>query len=142
LVNDVEVSSDGIIFACNLTTSATTTAFKVYKWTSEAAAPVVAIQYTGGAYRLGDKFTVLGSTADNSIAIYAVVASSNRYIKFTTTDNGTTFTPEDVIITELASTATGSTPQITPITGGGFYLNGAGQQLREIDATNTVCRTC
>ena len=138
LVNDVEVSSDGIIFACNLTTSATTTAFKVYKWSSEAAAPVVVIQYTGGAYRLGDKFSVFGSTADNSIAIYAVVASSNRYLKFTTTDNGVTFTSEEIIISGLAATATGGSPQITPIATGGFYLNGGAQQLREINATNTL----
>lgn len=138
LLNDVEVSSDGIIFACNLTTSATTTAFKVYRWNNEAAAPQVVINFTSFAYRLGDKFSVVGSTADNSIAIYAVVASSNRYLKFTTTDNGNTFSFEDIVISGLATTATGSTPQITPLSTGGFYLNGGGQQMRQIDATNTV----
>lgn len=30
-LNDIEVSSDGVIFGCNLTTSASSSAFKVYK---------------------------------------------------------------------------------------------------------------
>lgn len=134
-LNDVEVSSDGIIFACNMvTSSAVATPFKIYKWTSEAAAPEVAATYETGSYRLGDKLTVTGSVSDNSIAIYAVVASNNKFIKFTTTDNGTTFTPEEITVTGLAS---GNTPQIVP-TGNGFWTNGGGQNLRQIDAANTL----
>ncbi|MEO8231764.1 MAG: hypothetical protein ABI638_05755 [Ignavibacteriota bacterium] len=34
-LNDVEVSTDGIIFVCNLTTNSSTSAFKVYKYTAK-----------------------------------------------------------------------------------------------------------
>ncbi|MFO7525657.1 MAG: choice-of-anchor J domain-containing protein, partial [Ignavibacteriaceae bacterium] len=137
-LNDVEVSSDGIIFASNMVTSSgASTPFKIYKWTSEAAVPEVAATIETGSYRLGDKITVTGSVSDNSIIIYAVVATNNKFIKFTTTDNGTTFTPEEVTITGLTS---GNTPQIVPI-GNGFWTNGGGQGLRQIDAANTIVGT-
>lgn len=58
LLNDVEVSGDGAIYACNVTTNALTSAFKIYRWSNDAAAPVEIINYTGSAQRLGDKFTL------------------------------------------------------------------------------------
>ena len=136
-LNDVGVSADGIIFAANMTTSGSTSAFKVYKWTSEAAAPVLVINYTAaGAYRMGDKITVVGSASDNSLKIYAPVATSTRNIIFTTTDNGTTFNASEVTM----NFANSSTPSLAPVNFGvdGYYVKSNGRGLRKIDATNSV----
>jgi hypothetical protein len=96
IVNDVEVSTDGKIFVGNMTTSASADAFKVYRYDSLSAAPVAVITYNATAERLGDKFTVTGSTTDNSIIIWAATslasAGAGNLLKFTTTDNGVTFT--------------------------------------------------
>ncbi len=62
-VNNAAVGADGAIYVANLTTQSTTTPFKVYEWTSEASAPIVA--YTGNAglagSRVGDDFAGIGS---------------------------------------------------------------------------------
>ncbi|NUN08790.1 MAG: choice-of-anchor D domain-containing protein [Ignavibacteriaceae bacterium] len=132
-LTDVEVSTDGVVFGCNLVTStAVATPFKIYRWNSEStdSARVVAT-WTTGAYRLGDKFTVTGSTADNSIAIWAVAASNNKLVKFTTTDNGVTFTGQEIVITGLAS---GNSATAAPLNGGadGYWIKGGGAQLRRV----------
>ena len=129
-LNDIEVSSDGVIFGCNLTTNASTSAFKVYKWANESSTPVEVINYTGAAYRLGDLFTVVGSTADNSIKIYAAQSGGANVVVFTTTDNGNTFTP--TVMTVSGFTSLGSLPKVYP-TSNGFWTNGNGQPLRQLN---------
>ncbi|HOJ17870.1 MAG TPA: choice-of-anchor D domain-containing protein [Ignavibacteriaceae bacterium] len=139
LLNDVEVSADGQIYACNMTTSASTDAFKVYKWTSESADPVVVLTFNAQAYRLGDKFTVVGSAADNSLTIYAARASNaaNVVIRFTTTDNGATFTATEVPLTFV--TASLSWPKVYPITTGvsDFFYNGVSLMPSEFGSDGT-----
>ncbi|MFH0992665.1 MAG: T9SS type A sorting domain-containing protein, partial [bacterium] len=139
-INDIEVSSDGIIFACNLTTGTGASPFKVYKWASETASPVNVISYATGTLRLGDKFTVVGSTADNSIAIYAAAATKDTIVKFTTTDNGATFTPT---IIKLSDGVTGNTPSVAPLATGsaGFYLKSNGQSAKEYQSNGTYVAT-
>jgi len=134
-LNDIEVSSDGVIFGCNLTTSASTSAFKVYKWTSESAAPVQVINYTGGAYRLGDLFKVVGSASDNSLTIYAAQSGGTKVIKFTTTDGGNTFTSTEITVSGF--TSLGTLPKIVP-TSSGFWTNGNGQNLRQLNASGAL----
>ncbi|HRI46132.1 MAG TPA: choice-of-anchor D domain-containing protein [Ignavibacteriaceae bacterium] len=137
-LTDVDVSSDGVIFGCNLVTStAVATPFKIYKWTSESADPVLVATWETGAYRLGDKFTVVGSTTDNSITIYAAAASNNKFVKFTTTDNGATFTGTEVVATGLSS---GTSASITPVNNGvdGYWIKGGGANLRKINADYTL----
>jgi hypothetical protein len=75
-LSDVEVAADGAIYAANVTTNALTSAFKIYRWANDAAAPVEVINFTGSPQRLGDKFTVVGSAADNSLTIYAPAATN------------------------------------------------------------------
>jgi hypothetical protein len=64
-VNTIGVGSDGAIYVNNLTTAAGTTAFKVYKWATEASAPTNPINTTslGATARLGDDFAAIGSAA-------------------------------------------------------------------------------
>ncbi len=136
VLNDVEVSADGIIFVCNLkTVSATDTVFKVYKWTSEAAAPEVAISYVNKDMRLGDKITVTGSASDNSLVIWAASATTgqNKVVKFTTTDNGATFTPTIVNID-----AAGGSASVGPLPDGSFYWNAGGANPKKYAADGTL----
>ncbi|MCZ7609084.1 MAG: T9SS type A sorting domain-containing protein [Ignavibacterium sp.] len=137
VVNDVEVSSDGKIFVSNMTTNASSDAFKVYKYDSLSAAPVVVISYNTAAERLGDKFTVEGSTADNSIIIWAAdaVANSGVVHKFTTTDNGVSFTPTTV---DIGSPATASSAAVGPLSDGSFYWNSHGTAASKYDNTGTL----
>jgi len=62
-VSAAATGGDGAIYVTNLTTSSTSTPYKVYKWTNEAAAPTVA--YSGdaglGASRAGDDLAAIGS---------------------------------------------------------------------------------
>lgn len=138
LLTDIGVSSDGVIFGSNLvTSSAAGTPFKLYKWATEASTPVEVGTYATGALRLGDKITVVGSTADNSIAIYAVAASNNKIIKFTTTDNGATFTGAEILVSGLSS---GTSPSVAPINNGvdGYWVKGGGVSLRKINGDLTL----
>ncbi|MGB9664706.1 MAG: hypothetical protein ACPL25_07285, partial [Ignavibacteria bacterium] len=134
-LNDIEVSADGIIFGCNLTTSASTSAFKVYRWDNESSTPVQVINYTGGAYRLGDLFTVVGSASDNSLTIYAAQSGGTNIVKFTTTDGGNSFTPS--LITVSGFTSLGTLPKVYP-SASGFWTNGNGQNLRQLSTTGAL----
>jgi len=139
-VNDVEVSTDGIIFVGNLTTNSSTSAFKVYRYSTEAATPTVVINYTSATgYRLGDKFTITGSTADNSIVIWAAnAAATGEVVKFTTSDNGLTFTPSIVNIGALVSFASAS---VGPLPNGDFYFNAHGMNPQKFNSTGTLIGT-
>jgi len=89
-VNDVEVSTDGKIFVCNLAAGGF---FKVYRYDTEISVPVTVINYDATGLRLGDKITITGSTADNSIVIWAVSADADgEIVKFTTSDHEMTLT--------------------------------------------------
>jgi hypothetical protein len=129
LLNDVAVSDDGIIFASNMELSVSADApFRIYRWDNETADPVRVINYTGGGgIRLGDRITVTGSAEDNSLVIYAAAANVNQIVRFTTTDQGMSFSAE--IVTLAGITQTDIFPNVAPIGDGSgdFYFNaGAG----------------
>ncbi|PWU16295.1 MAG: hypothetical protein C5B50_13860 [Verrucomicrobia bacterium] len=90
-LNMVDVADDGVIYICNLTTSATV-AFQIYRWSDESSAPqlVYSANPIGGASRCGDDFRVRGSGSGTQI-----IASGNSAVTtipvFTTLD-GTNFT--------------------------------------------------
>lgn len=141
-VSDVEVSSNGVIFVCNLTTAANSSALKVYKYTTETDSPIVAINYTGvTAARLGDKFTVTGSTADNSIVIWFASANTKELYKFTTVDNGTSFTATVIPLPSLATVASYGSASVGPLSNGDFYYNASGQNAEKFLADGTVIDT-
>lgn len=143
IINDVEVSSNGVIFVSNMTTDATSGAnpFKVYRYTSETEDPVAVISYnTAVATRLGDKITVTGSTADNSVTIWAASANTKELYKFTTTDNGVTFTPTIINLPSLGTVSLGSAA-VGPLPNGDFYYNAGGQPAQKFLANGTVIDT-
>ncbi len=141
-VNDADVSTDGVIYACNMTTDASNVSnpFKVYRYTSEAALPEAVISYnTAGVVRLGDKFTVTGSTADNSVTIWAASGNTKEIYKFTTTDNGLTFTATVITLT-FASTSL-SSGAVGPLANGDFYYTANGQLVQKFLANGTIIDT-
>lgn len=136
-LDDIEASSDGVIFAGNLTVNSKTNPFKVYDWTSESAKPALVISYADSAYRLGDHFTVTGSTADNSVTIWVAATGGDAVVKFTTADYGTTFTPTVIQLTSNV----GSTPKVCPTDSGDFFISSAGDGIKEYDATGKYLGT-
>lgn len=125
VINDAEVSNDGKIFVCNMTTNAVNDPLRIYRYDSLLAAPVEVITYNATPDRVGDKFTVTGSTADNSIVIWVPTSlasvGAGAVIKFTTTDNGNTFTSTSIPITSTASSAS-----VGPLANASFYHNSHG----------------
>lgn len=69
-VNAVAVAGDGAIYVGNLTTSSSTSPFKVYKWANAAAVPVLAFSGDpfGGVARFGDTLAAIGSGASTRLA--------------------------------------------------------------------------
>lgn len=139
-LNDVEVDADGAIYACNLVVTATTSAFKVYRWANDAAAPVNIISSSTPAARLGDKFTVVGATSNNSLTIYAATSTTNKVYKWTTADNGTSYLQDSVTLTGVSTTSPGSTPVVYPLTTGlsEFVYKSNGSQGRRFNADGSV----
>ncbi|MCX8009761.1 MAG: phosphodiester glycosidase family protein, partial [Ignavibacteria bacterium] len=140
-LNDVEVSSDGIIFGCNLTTAPNTDAFKIYKWSDESSTPQQVISFSGTTYRLGDKFTVVGSVNDNSAVIYAAGAQSNKVFKWTMSNGNFIQTPTEITLSDI--TSCGYTPSVAPksIGNSNFFLNGHGIYPKEYSSSGLIIGT-
>lgn len=96
-MNDVEVSNDGVIFLGNLASAESP--FRLYWWTEEggAYADSVTIDVAG---RVGDKFSVVGSVADNTVEVWLPVASSDPGIVHvaTTDDQGANWNIETITL--------------------------------------------
>jgi len=138
-LNCVDVSDDGIIFACNMSLgSDATNPFRVYRWDSETATATTAISYDAALGRLGDMFSVYGKVSDNSIRIYAAVTNSNKFVRFTTTDNGVTFAPEVITVSDGTW---GSVPNIAEMSDGTLYLKAYGRPLIHYQANGTMIDT-
>jgi hypothetical protein len=72
LFNTVTVTNDGAIYGSNLVTSSTASAFKIYRWADESAAP--STFYSGNAgvatgARAGDSLVAFGSDATGMLAL-------------------------------------------------------------------------
>ncbi len=137
IINDVEVSEDGIVFASNLSTNVASSAFKVYRWDTEASTPVVAVNFLDGAstnLRLGDSFTVTGSVSNNSAKIWAVSAFASflRVYVWSMADGVFNSTP-----TILPILATGAAASVAPLPDGRFLVNQGGAQARFYNAAGT-----
>jgi hypothetical protein len=145
-LNDVEVSDDGAIYAANMTINATTAPFKIYRWSNDVAAPVEIINFNGSPQRLGEKFTVVGSSADNSLTIYAPASTnttgvpSNIVYRWTTTDFGVSFVRDSVVLTGVSTTTPGASAAVYPLTTGisEFAWKANGTQFRRFNADGSV----
>lgn len=132
-INDVEISEDGIIFACNRRDDNTINSWKVYRWDHEAASPTAVINYVSGvADRLGDRFTIVGRADNNTLTIYVASSNSARVYRFTTSDYGNTFSPSVITLSGTDYVAPSNViAAITPISAGveaDFYYKQVGRQ--------------
>ncbi|MGB9664516.1 MAG: DUF4623 domain-containing protein, partial [Ignavibacteria bacterium] len=141
-LNDVEVTDDGKIIAANLTTNALSSPFKVYKWDDESSIPQLILEYSGGAYRLGDKITVVGSWFDNSAVIYAGVANSNRILKWTMSNGNFIQTPQEIVLSDVSNY--GTNPSIAPVGKGNsnFFVNATSIVPKYYSPTGLLLGTC
>lgn len=146
LLNDVEVSSNGIILACNLSTATNTEAFKIYRWDFETATPTLYISFlnTGDAsnnLQLGDTFSVTGNISSNAV-IFAAGRVGNttsyRVVRWIVT-GGVLGAPTVITIPTLTS-ATGVL-SVTPLTISAnpeFLVKAMGNTLTKYNANGTI----
>ena len=115
-ISDVEISTDGSIFASNVVDNNGTATFKVYRWADEDSDPEVYIEYTfTDKIRLGDNLTVVGDITTDA-DIYTAFGRN-----FTAGVRGTAAYKWEVrggVLTE--------TPKV--ITGQGFGISGFGSR--------------
>jgi hypothetical protein len=118
-INTVAATSDGVIYASNLTTNTGASPFKVYRWTSDSSPPTVA--YSGDAglpnVRVGDNIAITGSDSSGSLGFgygsgvtsgaFTGVAS-NGFATVTTGASGTATGVQPITATSpLTAPATG-----------------------------------
>ncbi len=135
VINDVEVTADGVILAANMAMG-DAGIFKIYQMDA-IADPVVLIEYpvTGG--RFGDKFTVVGSMSDGSAVIYAANGSAAEVVKWSMEADGEGFAfgePETISI----AVANGGTPVVAPLPDGSFYYTASGHGVSKLNADGTL----
>lgn len=126
-LNDVEVSANGAILACNLMVNGyvspanPNSTFTIYKWDNETAAPSVYATYVAPSLteqvRLGDTFSVTGDISGNAVIFAAgrTVAPTTGYrvIRWIVTA-GVLGAP--TVITIPALTASVTVLSVTPLT--------------------------
>ncbi|MFZ4622278.1 MAG: hypothetical protein ACOYNS_17080, partial [Bacteroidota bacterium] len=138
-LNAIEVSDDGVILASNMTIDAAAASFKVYRWNKETDSIKTVIDYNGAglpaASRLGDMFSVYGKASDNTLAVYAAVSGKDNVVKFTTTDNGKTFTPTVLV---LSNGAMGTQPNVVRGADGLLYVKSYAKGLTIHDSTGAL----
>jgi hypothetical protein len=137
-MNDIEVSDDGVIFLGNLSAGGAASPFRLYWWTTEGGtyADSATINVTG---RVGDKFTVKGSVADNTVEIWMPEASSDpgKVYVATTSDNGASWDVETITLSG-SNTSIPANSDATPLElgrAGDFYIVGNGTSPKRYDAT-------
>ncbi len=98
----ISVAEDGVVYACNLTTSATT-AFCIYRWQNETSPQQLVYSQNplDGAARCGDSFRAENSGIGTRIVACGNVGSPVQTgdIPVFTTVDGTNFTATDLIVT-------------------------------------------
>lgn len=103
------VADDGVIYAGNLTTAGSTTAFKLYRWANDNSTTAATVVYSGdpGAgnnQRWGDTMDVRGVGTNTQIIIAS--RSGNVVALFTTTD-GTSFASKLITVADAPTGAFG-----------------------------------
>lgn len=134
-LNNVTVSDDGSIFACNMTLASgpdivseggvSVKAFRVYRWSWEQDIPQVVIDYKEGGYRLGDKFSVLGNW-DEVAYIYAAPGESNKLLRWKVTAGVVDAAPTIITLQDITNAGTSITVADVPGKSDWIYVSGRG----------------
>ncbi|MCA9260069.1 MAG: DUF4623 domain-containing protein [Planctomycetales bacterium] len=95
-LNMIDVDDEGVIYAGNLSTSATSN-FKIYRWENETSVPTVAFDGAANRTRTGDTFAVSGA-GSSTVIVSAGGAGVEDYALFRTAD-GSNFAVENPVVT-------------------------------------------
>jgi hypothetical protein len=143
-INDIEVSSDGLLFAANGILGVGDN-FKVYHVSTDPLVePVNVIDFDFSTIfsstRLGDRFTVVGRADDGSLAIYAAESdggSPARIIKWLINSApGEPISFGNPIVINIAQKGSGN--QVAPLPNGNFYHTGAGISINKYDEQGSL----
>jgi hypothetical protein len=139
-LNDVGVSEDGLIIACNAARGDFGLAqpFHCYRWDDLTAAPTQIIDGAAMEERVGSNISVTGAASDNSLLIHTAAVASNNDLgdalyRFSTDDNGSSFMTDT-----LFTSAEGATPNVEdayPAPGGGYYHTWVNEPAQQYDAS-------
>lgn len=97
------VADDGVIYVCNLSSTANGGGFTIYRWADDAPTTQATIAYgpdSPTGTRIGDTFAVSGSGVNTRL--FAATRSGTQVIVFTTAD-GLNFSPNLVDVTTAAA---------------------------------------
>jgi len=128
----IGAADDGAVYAGNLTTAGTTTAFRLYRWANDDSNTVPTLAYSGdpGAgnnQRWGDTLDVRGAGTNTQILI---ASRSGNVVALFTTTNGTTFTPRLITVADAPTGAFGL--GIAFGAGNTFWGKATSQNLRQV----------
>jgi hypothetical protein len=127
-LNDVGVSEDGKIFACNA--ARLTQTFYCFRWDTLADSPTTVVSGLNTDARVGSNISVTGSTADNSLLIHTADVTADTLFQI----------ESDFSVTRRRTPAEGSTPNVEdayPAPGGGFYHTWINEPAQQYDASDT-----
>ena len=129
-LRDIEISSDGVIYAANCAESGDT--LKVYQWLDPSQPALCVYEAEDVAFRLGDHITLDGRYDDGSITIYAPASSFYKLLKLNWNSISASFEAEQISLgrmqKELASVA------LIPGSDA-LYVNSAGYTIREFSTS-------
>ncbi|MBI2429619.1 MAG: hypothetical protein HYV29_12655, partial [Ignavibacteriales bacterium] len=120
VLQDIEVTSDGVVYATNLILNGLTEDFKIYRWADDNNATVPTVAFTGKtkeAARQGDAFDVAGTGTGTVIYVGGNNSGTDSVQVFTTVD-GSNFTNSGTIRVTGNDAGMG----IAQITPGGDFL--------------------
>ena len=128
----VGAADDGAVFAGNLTTAGTTTAFKLYRWANDNSSTLPTVAYSGdpgagSSQRWGDTLDVRGTGTNTQIII---ASRSGNVVALFTTANGTTFTPKLITVADAPTGAFGL--GLAFGAGNTFWGKATSQNLRQV----------
>ncbi|MBL7979778.1 MAG: T9SS type A sorting domain-containing protein [Bacteroidetes Order II. Incertae sedis bacterium] len=135
VLNDVGVSEDGVIFACNVSANSDAASpFRCHRWDTESQLEATHYTFqTPAAARLGDKITVTGSVSGGNLAIWVASVTNNKAYKLTLPASGTVLSG-----TEYSTDATiGNQASVFPY-GAGFVVNGNSTAPKYYETTSAT----
>jgi uncharacterized lipoprotein YddW (UPF0748 family) len=135
-LNDIGVSDDGIIYACNLALGPFGgEPLKCYRWDHLDDTPTKVIDGAGATTeRLGSHIAVTGRTEDNSLRLHTASSTSENVYQFETADNGFSFTT--TVRTAGPSSGTPNVEAVYPDGQGGLYHSWINEPASQYDASD------
>jgi hypothetical protein len=129
----IGVADDGAVYAGNLTTSGSSSPFRLYRWADDNATNSPTLVYSGdpgagNSQRWGDTLTVRGAGTNTQIAI---ASRSGPIVSILTTTNGVTFSAKPLNIAGVQNGAFGQ--GLTFGANNTFWGKASGLPLRQVE---------